>query len=80
MIQKNIDRELEIFIENIIYLKEAHDLSDKEMAQICKISHSSLLKLQKGIIPNISCNIIFRLAKHFGLAPTDLFSPISKNK
>ena len=77
---EKIKQESEIFFKNIQYLKKKEHLSQKELAKIGGVSVSSIRKLLNGILPNISCSIIFKIAEHFSLHPRDLFLPINKDK
>lgn len=73
--EKN-NQQIEIFFENIRFLKAKHNLSKRELAKICGTSISSIDKLLNGILPNISCCILFRISKHFSLQASELFSPL----
>lgn len=72
---KTTDQEFLIFCQNIRYLRNAHKLTQKEMAEICGVSISTLKKLEHNILPpRISVRIIFAISSHFNLRPEQLFS------
>lgn len=66
-----------ILCSNIKKLRKAHNLTQRQMAEICKISVASLRKLENNIIPpRLSVEILFNIYKHFDLTPSELFSDI----
>ena len=51
-------------------------MTQREMAHKLGISISTLTKIEKGIIPpRLSCSILFRVQREFGIHPKDLFAP-----
>lgn len=71
---KEICRNFEIFLHNIVWLRKHYRLSKKGMAQILGISVWSLNKLENGEIPpKLKIDIVFSIQDHFGIHPKDLF-------
>lgn len=69
-------QEIEYFLQNICYLQKKHQFSSARMAEICGICPASLRKIQKGMLPNISVEVVWNLAKYFHIPPADLFRPM----
>lgn len=74
MVHKSKDSE--IFGENIRFLRKAHGLTQKQMAQIMGISLYCLQKTEQGFFPNsLYMDALLRTARHFHLHPALLFTP-----
>ena len=74
MIRKNINVEINNFINNIAYLRKKYGLSKKEMADVLNISIYALNKIEKGeLSKKLSVEIIFNLQKHFKISPEKQF-------
>ena len=72
-----IQQEAQIFCENIKNLREAHHLSEKEMAKILGIGVERLQSIEKGILPpKLTVRILFHIQKHFHIKPQDMFRKI----
>ena len=56
-----------IFCSNIRFLRKNSGMSQKKMAKIMGISISSLRKIEHGIIPGISWEVLLRLRNYFQL-------------
>ena len=70
-----IQQETQIFCENIKNLREAHHLSEKEMAKILHIGVASLTKMENGILPpRASYLIVIYICESFHVAPSQIFS------
>lgn len=70
------NQELLFFCENIKLLRINNGLSEKEMAQLLGIGTKSLRSLENGVFPpRLTCDVLFRAKKHFGVLPKDLFLP-----
>lgn len=66
-----------IFSQNMKKIRKNAQLTQREMAQKLGISIASLSKIEKGILPpRLSCTILFRIHKEFGVHPKDLFEPL----
>ena len=64
----------QLFCKNIVFLKEKHLPSEKEMAHRLGISVGRMKKIEKGVIPKrMSARIIFRVCHCFGVHPGELF-------
>ncbi len=62
---------MEIFINNIIWIREKYGLSKKAMSEIMHIGVQSLSRLEKGELPCRMCvGVLFYLEAHFGI-PSD---------
>ena len=73
---KNFENFL-IFSQNMKKIRKDTHLTQKEMARRLGISVTSLSKIEMGILPpRLSCSIIFRVHKEFGIHPKDLFEPL----
>lgn len=71
------DTELEIFQNNIKYLRKKENLSKKDMAKLLQISVSSLNKIESGTMPErLGIGIVFRIQQVFGVHPREQFQYI----
>ena len=74
----NIDtneKEYEILIYNVIWLREHHALSKRKMAGLLGISTGSLNKLENGKIPpRLGVRVFYSIHKNFGISPSILIS------
>ena len=69
---ENINKEvfIDVFTENITYLRKENNLSLKQMSEILNISTYCIRKIEKGILPhNLKVDILFKIEKHFGIFP-----------
>ncbi|MBE6904223.1 MAG: helix-turn-helix transcriptional regulator [Ruminococcaceae bacterium] len=77
MTRKNINDEINNFINNIVYLRKKNGFSKKEMANILNISIYALNKIERGELPKkLSVKIVFNLQKHFKISPERQFEKI----
>jgi DNA-binding XRE family transcriptional regulator len=58
---------------NVKFLRRKHGLSKTAMAKILGISPSSLNKLENGVMPRISSEVVFRLMEHFHVSAEEVF-------
>ena len=66
----NKDIFINIFTENIIYLRKVNNLSLKEMSEILNISTYSIKKIEKGLLPSrLKVSVLFKIQKYFGISP-----------
>ena len=73
--EKTISHEIEIFCNNVKWLRMHHKLSKNQMARIMKISVRSLNKLEQGDIPwGIGVNAILYTGIYFGVKPAKLLT------
>ena len=66
-----------VFSENVKCIRKEAGLSQKEMAHMLGIGVSTLSKIENGVLPpRLSCSVLFRIQRHFGIHPKDMFTPI----
>ena len=65
--------ELKHFCETVSDLRQKHGLSKTAMAKILGISPSSLNKLEIGVMPRISSEVVFRLMEYFHVSAEEVF-------
>ena len=66
-----------VLAEHMKQIRKEEGLTQKEMAAKLGIGIATLSKLERGIIPpRLSCSVLFRVQKHFGVHPKDLFAPV----
>lgn len=65
--------ELEKFCNTIKNLREKYHLTKTEMSKILGISISSLNKLENGVMPRISCEVVYRMMDYFRLTAEEVF-------
>lgn len=65
--------ELKHFCTTVKTLRETNHLSKTAMAKILGISTSSLNKLENGVMPRISSEVVFRLMDHFHISVEGVF-------
>ena len=65
--------ELKNFCMNVKHLRSEHRLSKTAMAKILGISVSSLNKLEAGVMPRISSEVVFRMMGYFHIRVEDVF-------
>ena len=78
-----MDKEQEIlnFCRKVTALRQAHGLSVREMAKRLGVSEKTIRSVESGFIPpRLSCSILFRIEREFGVPPKDMFSPFSDDK
>lgn len=73
--QESRDEAYDILMENITWLRKAHDLSKTEMAKLLHISVRSLNRMEQGEFPpRTNTNVLFRIQYAFGVHPAELLS------
>ena len=65
--------ELKHFCETVSDLRQKHGLSKTAMAKILGISPSSLKKLENGVMPRISSEVVIRLMGYFHVSTEEVF-------
>ena len=74
---KNIHKDIfiNIFTENITYLRKANNLSLKQMAEILNTSTYSIRKIEKGILPpRLKVDVLFKIQNYFVISPEAIVS------
>lgn len=63
-------QELQIFSQNIVWLRKRYCLSKKAMARLLQISVRSLTRIEQGNFPpRVTVEIFFHVEDHFGIPP-----------
>ena len=65
--------ELKHFCETVSDLRRKYGLSKTAMAKILGISPSSLNKLEDGVMPRISSEVVIRLMGYFHISAEEVF-------
>lgn len=66
-------KQLIIFCENIIFLRQELGYTKKEMAEKLGISVKSLSEIERlRVPPRLSCSILFVIRIKFGIDPNDI--------
>ena len=74
----NNRRELEIFMENVVFLRKAHGYSKKKMAELLCISVGTLNKIEKGVMPEqLGVSTLFEIYDKFNVLPSKMFTHYS---
>lgn len=68
------DEQIKSFCRNIKYLRKKHGYSQSEMAKILGIGVNSLRELEREELPpSLSVDVVYAIAKNFGILPKDIF-------
>ena len=65
--------EMKHFCVTVKTLRETNHLSKTAMAKILGISVSSLNKLEAGVMPRISSEVVFRMMDYFHISVKEVF-------
>lgn len=76
---KDINNEIKNLCENIKLLRSENRLSKKDMAKLLGISYNSLTLIEKGVLPKIGYNMLYKIYYNFNISPEKMFSPLSKD-
>ena len=69
--------EKQVFCKNVKKLRENYGYSKLKMAKILGIGIKSLSLIERGILPpRLKCEVLIRIANHFGISPSDMFTQI----
>lgn len=69
------DKEMDIFMCNVVWLRKHHGFSKREMAKCLEIGVGTLNKLERGEIPpRMGCKIFFAVSARFGVSLRNQFS------
>ena len=75
-----MDREQNIFLSNVKWLRKHHNLSKKQMSALLGISVYSLSKIENGILPpNVDVSIFFKIHRQFGIRPAEQLTILLEN-
>ena len=70
--KKETDREWEIFVHNVKWLRKHYGLSRKQMAERLNISVWMLTKIERGQLPpSLIIDIFFVIQDQFGVHPAE---------
>ncbi len=62
------------FVNNIVWLREYHNLSEERMAEILEIDVKLLKKVEKGNGADVlSVDVVYKIYEFFDIAPNKLF-------
>lgn len=71
----SIEKEYEIFLQNIAWLRNNYEFSKEKMAKIMSISVDMLDQIEQGILPDdLTVESILKIGKYFKIKPKDLLS------
>ena len=66
---------MDIFLQNIIWLRKHYGLSKKEMAKKLGIGIWTLNKIEKGELPpRLKIDVLFYIYKEFGISMSEMLS------
>ncbi len=72
-------RGLEVFMENVVFLRLAHGFSKRKMAELLCISVPTLNKIENGIFPKkLDVDVVWQISDVFDITISDLFVPHNK--
>lgn len=75
MDREKVDKDFEILLSNIVWLRKHHDLSKKEMAKLLKLGAKSMDQIEAGHMPlRMGVDTLFQIWKHFGIPLSDQVS------
>ena len=64
---------IEIFLNNVIWLRKHYGLSKKEMAKKLEIGIGTLNKIEKGELPpELRIDVLYCIWKEFGISMADV--------
>lgn len=70
----NYDNFWKNFVNNIVWLRKHHNLSEERMAEIMEIDVELLKKVEKGNGGDeLSVDVVYKIYDFFGIAPNKLF-------
>lgn len=68
-------REMEIFLKNVMWLREHYGISKKHMAELLGIGIASLNKIENGEMPKrLGVEIVFKIYDVFKILPKNQFA------
>ena len=71
------EQEVQIFCNNIKYLRATNNLSERKMAKILGIKKKDLILLENYTLPpNMHCDILFRITDYFKIDLLAVFKPL----
>ncbi len=70
----DVKNELEIFMENVVFLRKTHGYSKRKMAELLCISIGTLNKIETGVFPKqLDVDVFWQVADVFRVSPSRLF-------
>ena len=71
--------DVEVLCSNVTLLRKLNRMTQKQMAELMEVSVYCVRKVERGELPPMfGVRQIFHLSRHFGLHPSEFFSPITK--
>ena len=75
-----ISEECRIFLSNLTCLRQKHNLTQTQMANILGIGITSWRSIERGVMPpKLSAAVVYRAADAFGIPAARLFSEMTIN-
>lgn len=72
--------ERQIFLSNLTRLRQKHNLTQTQMANILGIGITSWRSIERGVMPpKLSAAVVYRAADAFGIPAARLFSEMTIN-
>ena len=73
----SIEKEVNIFCENVKYLRTVNNLSKTSMAKKMGVCKKTLESIEQGVVPErITCKVLFNIYTNFGIEPPDMVTNI----
>lgn len=73
MFDISVEKELNTFLKNLVWLKNYHNLSNEKMAEILEISIEIWDEVEIEKIPtSLTVDIFYRIKDYFDISPTDI--------
>lgn len=71
----SIEKEYEIFLHNVVWIRNHYEFSKEKMAKIINITVDMLNQIEQGILPDdLTVEAILKIGKYFRIKPVDLLS------
>ena len=72
----DVKNELEIFMENVVFLRKTHGFSKRKMAELLCISVAALSKIENGVFPKkLDVDVVWQIFDVFNIPPGRIFVP-----
>lgn len=69
----SIEKEIRIFLHNLVWLKQHYGYTKQEMAEILDISEELWEEVEKIKIPTrLTGEVFYRIKEHFDITPSDM--------
>ena len=67
------EKEMKIFLCNLVWLKEHYNLSNEKMAEMLGINVEIWKQVESGKIPtNLTVEVFYKIKENFNISPTDI--------